>query len=226
MSAYTASNDALVDEVARAAPAYLGESERSARTLEAMRGVDRAAFLPLEKRSYAYADLPIDIGSDQTCSQPSMVALMLDLLEIAQGTRILEVGAGSGYAAAIAAVLAGPTGDLVAAEIRPELAAIAQANLERWSRDRSDAAKINVVASDASDGLPGIPKFDRILVSAGSSGATFREGALVARLAEGGVLVWPQARGSLFKVRTRHGAIIDRVELRGVAFVPLLGRNS
>ena len=122
------SNEELVELVKYRADSYLGGGSRNGRVLGAMRALDRAAFLPPQSRIDAYRDEPAAIGLGQTCSQPSMVAFMLDKLDIRPGSRVLEVGAGCGYAAALIALLCSPGGSVVAAEILPELAAMARVN--------------------------------------------------------------------------------------------------
>ena len=117
------SNEELVALVEYRADSYLGGGRRSSAVLAAMRALDRAAFLPPQSRGEAYRDEPAAIGSRQTCSQPSMVAFMLDKLELRPGLRVLEVGAGCGYAAVLIARLCSPGGSVVAAEILPELTA-------------------------------------------------------------------------------------------------------
>jgi protein-L-isoaspartate(D-aspartate) O-methyltransferase len=186
--------------------------------LAALLAVDRAAFLPAAERRYAYADEPIGIGQGQTCSQPSMVAFMLDLLDIQPGDSILEVGSGSGWAAALAATLCAPGGRVYAMEIVPELAALGRTNCA------VACASVDFITGDGSSGLPDHAPFDRILVSAAARHG-FREEPLVLQLADGGVLVYPDWRGLLHRVINRGGTL-DRESWGSVAFVPLVGGNS
>lgn len=210
----------LADEVARAAPFYLGASPRDPRVIAALARVDRADFLPAARRSEACVDAPLPIGGGQTCSQPSMVAFMLDLLRLEAGLRVLEVGSGSGWAAALAAELVKPGGSVCACEILPSLAA---ALAERFA-GRED---IDVVADDGSLGLPDRPPWDRIFLSAGVRRG-FDPEPLVARLAPGGILLYPETLGALRRVvldpRAPGGRRVDTWE--GVRFVPLRGANS
>ncbi len=221
---FAESNDELVETIRYRAESYLGGGIRDDRVLAAMRAVDRAAFLPPHARSAAYFDEPVAIGRGQTCSQPSMVAFMLDKLDLGPGMRVLEVGAGSGYAAAIAALLCAPGGRVIAAEILPDLAAMAAANCTVALSRRPDA-RVEVLCADASAGLPELAPFDRIFFSAGVSRSSFKEGLVTAQLAECGVLLYPEARGNLYRI-TRQGGGWKRESWRGVAFVPLLGRNA
>lgn len=220
-------NRELVELVKYRADGYLGGGTRDARVLDAMRDIDRAAFLPASSRWAAYLDDPVDIGHGQTCSQPSMVAFMLDKLTLAPGLRVLEIGAGCGYAAAIAALLCRPEGLVVAVEIHRELAERARANCSTagppYGPPPSD--DIEFVVADGSAGLPERAPFDRILVSAGARRPAFREELLIAQLAPDGVLVYPEEHGSLYRIERRHGGLV-RDRWSGVAFVPLKGRNA
>jgi protein-L-isoaspartate(D-aspartate) O-methyltransferase len=212
-------NASLVALVAKAAGGYLGGEGRGEAVLGAMLATDRAAFLPPAVRGLAYRDQPVEIGEGQTCSQPSMVAFMLELLELGPGLRLLEIGSGCGYAAAIAARLCGSDGSILAVEILPALAALCRANCASLS-DR-----IEVVVGDGSGGMADRAPFDRILVSAGVRRGRFNEARLVACLVDGGVLVYPEERGSLFRVR-RRGSTLLRESYGPVAFVPLVGKNA
>ncbi|HUW42214.1 MAG TPA: protein-L-isoaspartate O-methyltransferase [Rectinemataceae bacterium] len=213
------------------AASYLGGGERDARVLDAMRAVDRARFLPHEYLWAAYLDESVDIGCGQTCSQPSMTAFMLDKLSLRPGLRMLEVGAGSGYAAALAALLCRPGGRVIAVEIIPELAARARANCAsagpRYGPPLSD--DIDFVAADGSAGLGERGPFDRILVSAGVRRSRrrpgFREEPLLDQLGPEGILVYPEERGNLYRL-VRRGDTLLRDRWSGVAFVPLRGRNA
>jgi protein-L-isoaspartate(D-aspartate) O-methyltransferase len=122
-------NDSLIDSIRSRAPYYIDDCFRDERVLFAMLNVDRKLFLPGEQKQFAYDDNPVPIGFGQTCSQPSMVAFMLDKLTIENGNRVLEIGAGCGYAAAIASILCGNSGHVYACEIIPELAAKMRENL-------------------------------------------------------------------------------------------------
>jgi protein-L-isoaspartate(D-aspartate) O-methyltransferase len=219
-------NDELVELVKYRAESYIGEGARDGRVLRAMGAVDRASFLPSDSRWAAYIDEAVDVGRGQTCSQPSMVAFMLDKLELRSGLRVLEVGAGSGYAAAIIALLCSPGGRLLAAEILPELAEAARSNCAVALAGRPAAAgALEIIEADASAGLPSEAPYDRILLSAGVSRPGFSENPLLAQLGEEGILLYPEARGRIYKLR-RRGRDIVRESWGGVAFVRLVGSNS
>jgi len=223
------SNENLVARIARSARGYVGGMERDPRVLDAMRAIDRAAFLPPSTRWAAYLDDPVPIGESQTCSQPSMVALMLDLLKIGPGLRMLEIGSGSGYAAAIASLLCAPGGVVYAAEIVPELSRAGRANCSAYRVPCRPAFSlldaISFIEGDGSAGFPELAPFDRIMLSAGAASPSFRESILVSELSGEGILVYPQERGRLFRVsRTSSGVV--RESWGGVAFVPLVGKNA
>ena len=131
---------------------------RDPRVVEAFRRIPRHLFVPESERVQAYEDRPLPIGEMQTISQPSMIALMLDALECTPESRALEVGAGSGYAAALLSCLAS---EVDAIEIRPELAARARKTLAEIG-----IQNVRVHAADGGRGWPDRAPFDRILVSA------------------------------------------------------------
>jgi protein-L-isoaspartate(D-aspartate) O-methyltransferase len=228
-------NDQLIDDVESRAVSYLGGRPRSARVLDAMRRVDRATFLSGAERRWAYEDAPLPIGHGQTCSEPSMVAFMLEILETAPGQRILEIGAGSGYAAAAASVLCAPEGVVYACETVEALADSMEAHFSLWraaARQSGDAgpfARIEIIAGDGSAGFPRLAPFDRILISAGvrpeRTGCRFSESVLLTQLASDGILVFPEALGELHRSR-KTGSGVARDSWMGVSFVPLVGRNA
>jgi len=185
--------------------------------LEAFRRVPRELFVSPEQAGEAYADAPLPIAAGQTISQPYIVALMIEAAGIGPCDRVLEVGAGSGYAAAVMAQIAG---EVIALERHAELAEQARSRMERLGY-----ANVRVVDGDGSEGLPGEPSFDAILVAA--SGSHVPDG-LLRQLAQGGVLVMPVGRADevqrLVKVTRTDEDGFDRQDLGAVRFVPLIGR--
>lgn len=184
------------------------------RVLEAMRTVPRHAFVPAEHRRLAYADGPLPIGNDQTISQPYIVALMTQLLDLKGNERVLEVGTGSGYQAAILAQLAAEVHTI---ERFPQLARLAA----RILRDL-DLKNVIVHVGDGSRGLYEFAPYDAILVTAGSPQVP---PPLFDQLADGGRLVIPVGgrSGQYLERWRRHGTEVFREELTPVAFVPLRG---
>jgi protein-L-isoaspartate(D-aspartate) O-methyltransferase len=146
-----ARRDELVD--------WIESSVQDAVVIEAMRTVPRHAFVPTERLPLAYNDHPLPIGYGQTISQPSLVALMTALLEVDPGDRVLEIGTGSGYQAAILAEL---TDQVYSVEIVPELAGIARAVLDALGY----ADSVTLKRADGYFGWEGYAPFDAIIVTA------------------------------------------------------------
>jgi protein-L-isoaspartate(D-aspartate) O-methyltransferase len=151
-----------------------------ARILNAFATVARHEFLSEAQRAIAYDDRAVPLDEGQTVSQPSMIAIMLSELDCQAQHRALEVGAGSGYAAAVLGQL---VSEVFAVELRPALAERARANVSR-----AGASNVHVVQGDGRWGLPDRAPFDRILVSAAPSEVP---DALVAQLAPGGRIAIP-----------------------------------
>ena len=187
--------------------------------LDAFRAVPREAFVAAGYGAEAYGDHPLPIEAGQTISQPYIVALMIEAAAIAPGDRVLEVGAGSGYAAAVVSRIAG---SVVGIERQPELARIAR---ERFARLGYDNARI--VEGDGSRGLPEAAPFDAILAAASGSHVPR---PLVDQLAPGGRLVMPIGGPGevqqLVKVTRQAGGGMLREELGAVRFVPLIGEEG
>jgi protein-L-isoaspartate(D-aspartate) O-methyltransferase len=190
---------------------------RDERVLGAFRKVPREAFVATELAESAYADHPLPIGEGQTISQPFVVALMTEAAKISPTARVLEVGAGSGYAAAILAELAK---EVVAIERHPSLAESARKALHGLGY-----ANVTVLCGDGSRGVPEHAPYDAILVAAG---APAPPESLKAQLAEGGRLVIPVSVDSYqdLKVITRRGERFEEEDLGAVRFVPLMGEEG
>lgn len=203
---------------AQATAAYTGIAAFDARVMAAMGEVPRHEFVPEEERTSAYLDMPLPIGHGQTISQPYIVALMTDLLELKPGDTVLEVGAGSGYQAAVLAKL---VKHVHTVEIVPELARACRERLARLG-----VANVAVHEGDGAGGLPEASPFDGILVAAAARRVP---PALVEQLRPGGRMVIPlgepQATQELVRVeKDRHGEVAVRRVL-AVRFVPLTGRG-
>ena len=190
---------------------------RNPRVLEAMRTVPRHLFVPAGYQGAAYRDSPLPIGHGQTISQPYIVALMTELLEISPGDRVLEIGTGSGYQAAILAVLGA---NVITIERIPEVARLATENLEK-----TGFSNVQVVVGDGTEGYPPVAPFQAILVTAATPGVPE---PLISQMAEGGRLVAPVgARDIQELVRLEKcGGRIVRASFGGVVFVPLLGHHG
>jgi protein-L-isoaspartate(D-aspartate) O-methyltransferase len=190
-----------------------GAGISDARVLDAFAVVPRERFVTAEHLADAYADCALPIGYGQTISQPFVVALALQLLVLAGTEHTLEVGAGSGYAAAVMSRL---VRDLVAAERIPQLAA-------RATRALADvgASNVRVLAADAGRGVAVYAPYDAILVSAAADTLPMR---LYHELVDGGRMVAPIGRGSNQRLElvTKHRDGPRITESVAVRFVPLI----
>ena len=184
--------------------------------LDAMGRVPREAFVPAEATARAYADGALPIGHGQTISQPYIVALMVEALELEGGERVLDVGTGSGYAAAVLAEIAG---EVIGIEREPALAEAAQNRLKRLGY-----GNVEIVTGDGSLGWPAKAPYEAIVVAAGAPAVPE---ALCDQLAVGGRLVLPvgedQSWQRLERRRKRDDGSYDIEHLADVRFVPLVG---
>ena len=186
------------------------------RVIEAMRRTPREAFVPPHLRDLAYADRPLPIGAEQTISQPYTVAFMAQALQLTGDERVLEIGAGSGYAAAVLALLSSHV-DTV--ERIPELAVAARGRLQRLGYEN-----VAVHQADGTLGLPDEAPFDAMVVAAGAGEIP---APYIEQLApNGGRLVMPVGgRSAQMMLRvTREGGALKEEKLGSFAFVPLIGR--
>jgi protein-L-isoaspartate(D-aspartate) O-methyltransferase len=186
--------------------------------LAAMGKVPREAFVPESLTEFAYEDAPLPIEAGQTISQPYIVARMIELAEVRPGDRVLEVGAGSGYAAAVVSRIASK---VYAIERHEELADHARTRLERLGYDNAE-----IICGDGTKGLPDKAPFNAIIVSAG--GPKVPE-PLKQQLAIGGRLVVPVGRDvhqTLLLVRRVDEDIFEEEDHGAVAFVPLIGAEG
>ena len=187
--------------------------------LAAMAAVPREAFVPAARIEAAYDDGPLSIEAGQTISQPYIVALMIEAAGVAPGGHVLEIGAGSGYAAAVMGRIAAR---VIAIERHAELAGLAAGRMQRLGYDN-----VRIVQGDGSSGCPEKAPFDAILAAA--SGSHVPQ-VLLNQLRVGGRLVMPV--GAPHEVQrlvrvVREGAeIFAREELCAVRFVPLVGAEG
>jgi protein-L-isoaspartate(D-aspartate) O-methyltransferase len=185
------------------------------RVLAAMAEMPREEFVPVESRVLACRDEPCPIGFGQTISQPYMTALMAQELRLTGAEKVLEVGAGSGYAAAVMGRLAA---HVVTVEIVPQLVQLARANLRRTGRD----GNIAVVDADGGWGYQPEAPYDAISVAAGAPDIP---PALLEQLADGGTLVIPvgDLADQELRVVTKNGSRIESRVATTCRFVPLRG---
>jgi protein-L-isoaspartate(D-aspartate) O-methyltransferase len=190
------------------------------RVLDALRKVPRHEFVPRAYRDQSYENAPLPIGDGQTISQPYIVALMTQLLDLEPGDRVLEIGTGSGYQAAILLELAG---EVYTVEIRPELLEVARKKLEELrARGVLRSGKLVAIAGDGWKGYaPGAP-YDAIIVTAAPDHVP---PALIEQLEPGGRMVIPV--GDFFQelqlIRKRPDGTLSEETIVPVRFVPLVG---
>lgn len=187
----------------------------SERVVEAMARVPREEFVSEELRPLAYEDRPLPIGYGQTISAPHMVAMMCDILDLREGMKVLEVGGGCGYHAAVMAELIGPSGHVYSVERIPELVEFARRNLER-----TGYKNVTMILGDGTLGYKDQAPYDRISVAA--SAPDIPE-PLKEQLKQGGRMVIPVGSYSqdLLVVTKDHDLKVERA--MGVIFVPLIG---
>ena len=191
-----------------------GRGVEDERVLAAMEAVPRAEFVPTEQRPHAYEDRPLPIGEDQTISQPYIVALMTELLEVREGDRVLEIGTGSGYQAAVLAEL---TPHVYTIEIIPTLAERAEETLRRLGYD-----SVEVKAGDGYLGWPEHAPFDGIIVTCAPQEVPQ---PLKDQLKEGGrmvIPVGPQWTHQTLYLLTKKGESLQQKDVIPVRFVPMV----
>ena len=194
---------------------YLKDSDiiKTPSIIEAFRVIDRADFVAKEYLDEPYGDYPLPIGHGATISQPSTVALMLELLQPRGGDKVLDVGSGSGWTTALLAHIVGPEGEIIGVELIPELVLYGIENLKKYNFAN---AKI-IQAQKEVFGFPDKAPFDKILVSAAAESLPQ---TLVGQLKIGGRMVIP-IESSVWRIDKKSEKEIDKKEFRGFAFVPL-----
>jgi protein-L-isoaspartate(D-aspartate) O-methyltransferase len=187
------------------------------RLLAAMREIPRHLFIPSPYNTSAYEDAPLPIGNGQTISQPYIVALMTELLDPRPEDRILEIGAGSGYQAAILSRL---VKHVTTIERIPGVADLARRNLEELGLEN-----ISIIVGDGTLGYPGNAPYDGIIITAATPEIPR---PLIDQLAIGGILVAPVGSRDLQELVTitRTGNGLERSAHGGVRFVPLIGEHG
>lgn len=210
------SEEAYLEQGRRELMLELAERVGDPRILAAFREIPRSFFVPEAMELHAYEDRALPIGEGQTISQPTMIAIMLEALAPEPEDRVLEIGGGSGYAAALLSRLAR---EVHTVELLPTLAERARKSLAR-----AGIENVHVHVGDGTLGLEGLSPFDGILVSAG---ARHVPEALVTQLSPGGRLVVPVggAEGQVLRVGRRSPSTGEVEWARSVpcVFVPLVG---
>lgn len=188
---------------------------------EAMLRAPRELFVPEEFLDNAYEDHPLPIGFGQTVSQPFTVVVMTELLDVGPGHKILEIGAGSGWQAALLGHLVGPEGKVFTVEMNEELAVKAKENL-----DKTDLKNIKIIWGDGTLGLEDMAPFDRVIITAATPKIP---PPVIEQLKEGGKVVAPVGnmlrQQMILYEKTRFG-LQKRRNLGNYRFVPLVGRHG
>ena len=196
---------------------HLSREIKDKRVLDAMARIPRERFVPKESRHLAYEDIPLPIGLEQTISQPFIIALMTEALELTGAEKVLEIGTGSGYQAAILAEL---TRRVVTVERLPKLAETAGKVL-----DSLDYRNVEIHLSGETLGCPEEAPFEAILVTAGAPSVPPE---LISQLALGGRMVIPVGSRYLQElVKITRQRKKNRIEnLGGCRFVSLIGKGA
>ncbi|MBU0979357.1 MAG: protein-L-isoaspartate(D-aspartate) O-methyltransferase [Nanoarchaeota archaeon] len=185
--------------------------------LKAFKAILREKFILDEDFDQAYGDYPLSIGHGQTISQPSTVMIMLDALELRPGQKVLEIGAGSGWNAALMGYIVGKKGRVYSTEIVSELADYAKKNVKK-----TKLKNVTIMHHDGSIGLEKYVPFDRIIVTAACPSSPDK---LISQLKEEGILVAPVSGffDQDMVVYTKHKDGITEKRLGSFSFVPLKG---
>lgn len=188
--------------------------------IEAFRKIKRVDFLPPELADLAELDEALPIGFGQTISQPYTVAFMMELLQPAPGQKILDIGSGSGWTAALLAEIVGESGHVFAFERIPELCRFGRVNADKYGFVKT--GRINFFCQDATPGFVAEAPYDRIIAAAAGKEipAAWRE-----QLKIGGRLVMP-VKNSIFLLIKIDEEKFETSEYPGFVFVPLISKNT
>ena len=196
------------------------------KVIQAMVKVPRHLFVPENAETSAYIDSPLSIGKGQTISAPHMNAMMCEYLELKEGDKVLEIGTGSGYHAALCAELVAPEnsqkpGHVFTIERHKELVKQAEINLKNAGYQNT----VSVIYGDGTLGYPKEAPYDKILVTAASPEKV--PPPLKEQLKEGGILCIPagsKSWGQNLYIVTKEGSKFESKKITGVRFVPLIGK--
>ena len=186
---------------------------KSPHIIKAFETVDRKYFIPDEYREFTYVDRPLPIGKDQTISQPSTVAFMLELLNPQEEDNILDIGSGSGWTTALLCYIVGKNGSVIGLERHDELVIYGQNNLKKLHLHEN----CHIQKAEKKLGIPD-KKFDKILVSASAKEIPHE---LFKQLKVGGRMVLP-VKNSIFRFEKISDTKIKSEEFPGFVFVPLI----
>jgi len=186
------------------------------RIIDAFTDIDRKYFVPELFEEHIYADAPLPIGNNQTISQPSTVAFMLEKLEPQKGNKVLDIGSGSGWTTALLCHIIADEGNLKGVDRVDSLVVQGKKNLSQFHF----GARCSIQKAGEKLGFPG-EKFDRILVSASADEIPEE---LFEQLNIGGILVIP-VKNSIFKFKKISDTSIEKEEFHGFTFVPLIYKS-
>lgn len=187
--------------------------------LNAFNDVKREDFVPEQIKHLAYQDSPLPLLRGKTISQPTTVMIMTSALELQPGDRVLEVGTGSGYQAAIIAKIVGPKGNVITTEVIPELVHFAKANLKK-----AGIQNVQVMEEDGSKGIPSEAPFDKIIITAACKEFPH---PLIEQLKPKGIIVGPvgdQQKQEMVKGMKREDGHIDLAFMGQFMFTPMYGK--
>lgn len=191
---------------------------RDKRVIESFRKVPREEFIEESRKEESYGDYPLPIGEGQTISQPTTVMIMTQALELKEGDKVLEVGSGSGYQAAIIASIVGEKGKVISTEIVDELAESAKSNIKKLK-----LKNVEIIKHDGSKGYAKEAPYDRIIITAACPKIPK---PLIKELKEGGIIVAPVGNMNeqiMIKGRKIKGELVEE-NLGNFMFVPLKGK--
>jgi len=187
----------------------------SKEVIDAFKKVKREDFVLKEYRNVAYKDVALPIIENQTISQPSTVIIMTNALDVKKGMKVLEIGAGSGYQAALLSKLVGSKGKVVTVEIIKELVDFAKKNLKK-----AKIRNVNVIHGDGSLGYAKEKPYDRIIVTAACPRIL---DSYLKQLKKKGILIIPVGKGFQRMIKVKEKRVID---LGDFVFVPLKGKHG
>lgn len=192
------------------------------RIVQAFLKVPRELFVPEELKEAAYEDFPLPIPCGKTISQPTTIIIMLKALELKEGEKVLEVGAGSGYHSALMATIVGSKGKVTSLEVVPELVKFARANL-----GKAGISNVTVIEEDGSQGCEKEAPFDKIVVTAACPDVPKQ---LLRQLKTGGILVAPigglHAQGMVKLRKLDDSGRFAKESLGEFVFTPLIGKHG
>ncbi|MBN1374271.1 methyltransferase domain-containing protein [Candidatus Dojkabacteria bacterium] len=186
---------------------------RSPALKRALKAIDRAHFVPVAEKDYAYADMPLHVSSGQTISQPYTVVFMLELLQVRPGNTVFEIGYGSGWQTMILSSLVGDKGHVVAVEVRKDMAKIGASNIDKYN-----PSNVELVVGNAITAANSYDKFDRIISGAAFDGIPE---VLDQKLKDDGIAIVPTQDGNVVKLTKLKGTLGTET-YEGFTFVPIV----